>query len=60
MSHSSAMPPKAPPAAEVLTIRPAAKMKIPAGYEADLVDVRTSSGVVIPMRTLLPNGMAAK
>ena len=38
----------------------ASEITIPAGYEADRVDVRTASGVVIPMRTLLPNGMAAK
>ena len=33
---------------------------LPLGYDVDRIDVRTASGAVIPLRTLMPNGLAAK
>ena len=54
-----AKPAPAPVAGETISIRPAAKMVVPAGYDTDRVDVRTTSGAIVPLRTLLPNGMAA-
>ena len=50
--------PKAPAAPDAISIRPVAKMVVPAGYEQDRIDVRTASGAVVPLRTLLPNGLA--
>lgn len=46
--------PPAEPAADVLAIRPAAGLRVPDGYATDRVEVRTPSGAIVPLRTLLP------
>ena len=47
-----------PPAANVITVRPTAGMRVPDGYATDRVEVRTPSGAIVPLRTLLPTGSA--